>query len=215
MTYGGARAEASVERFGDESHLSVGAKILMAFAEGFEDGCGGGKASDNLVIGAGDVLKHEGFEGPIVGFLGTVAFGIGRDVRLREGPIEPIGESMPVRDQRHLEAPFFPIGPGAIEAEIFWPGSFSYELHGGEMVAGPKRGNGGQLGSLVGRRGRSVRTRAQGRIVGRRGRVRSASCPQAGTGASRVACGGHSTEEECPRGDLVRVFAGTKLKGGP
>jgi len=140
-------------------------------------------------------LKHEGLEGPIVCLPGTVAFGVGRDVRLWEGPIEPIGEAMPVGDQSHVKAPLFPIGFGAIEAEILRPGSFSNELYGGEMIAGPRRGNGGQMGSQVGRRSRSVRTRAQCRVVGRRGRGSSAGCPRVATRMSRAACGGHRQEK--------------------
>jgi len=143
-----------------------------------------------------EIEREEGLEGSIVGSPGAVAFGVGSDVRLREGAIKPIGEAMPVGDQSHLEAPFFPIGLGAIEAKIFRPGSFRYELYGGEMIAGPRRGNGGQLGSQVGRRGRSVRTRAQCRIVGWRGRGSSASCPRTATGTSRAASGGHEAKKE-------------------
>jgi hypothetical protein len=130
--------EASVECFGDKCHLSMSAKVLMAFTEGLKHRGSSGKTSDEFVIHAQNVLKHEGLKGPTIIFPGTVALCVGHDVRLWERPIKPISKAMVVSNQCHLKVPFLPIGFGAIEAEILRPGSFSYELHGGEIIARPR-----------------------------------------------------------------------------
>jgi hypothetical protein len=59
MWHSDARAEMSVERFGDQGDLGVGAEVLMTFAQASKDGGGSGKVGDDLIIGARDVLKNE------------------------------------------------------------------------------------------------------------------------------------------------------------
>ena len=117
---------------------------------------------------------------------------------------------MAISNEHHLQTPFFLIGFRSIETEICRPCRFGYELNGGEWVAGPKRGSGGQ-GSLGGRRSRCVRHRAQRGII-------AYGCGHRDTG--RMLAGGmpseaHSREYELVRGDLVQVFASTKFKRGP
>jgi len=118
LRHGDPRTEASVESFGDQSDLGVCPKVLMAFTQSAEDGGGSGQAGDHLVVGAGDVQEDERLERAVVSPPSAVPSNIHHDVRLWERAIEPIGESVAIGDQRHLEAPFFPIGFGAIEAEM-------------------------------------------------------------------------------------------------
>ena len=50
MRHRHARAETSIERFGDEGDLSVGAKVFMVLAKALEDSGGGGEGGNDLVI---------------------------------------------------------------------------------------------------------------------------------------------------------------------
>jgi len=59
VTHRSAWAEVGVECFGDESDLSMHAKVFMTLAEGAEDRSGSREGGDDLVISARDVLKHE------------------------------------------------------------------------------------------------------------------------------------------------------------
>jgi len=52
MRHHRARAETSIECFGNESDLSVGSKVLMALAQAAENGSGGGESGNDLVIRA-------------------------------------------------------------------------------------------------------------------------------------------------------------------
>ena len=118
LRHGDPRMEASVESFGDQCDLGVHPRVLMAFTQSTEDRGSSGQAGDHLVVGAGDVQEDERLERAVVSPPSAVPSNIHHDVRLWERAIEPIGESVAIGDQRHLEAPFFPIGFGAIEAEM-------------------------------------------------------------------------------------------------
>jgi hypothetical protein len=160
MAHCGARMEVCIESFGNESDLGMCAEILVAFAEGAENRGGSGEIGDNLVVGVQNVLEHECLQGSTVSMPSMMSLGVGRDVRLWEGPIKPFSKAVAISDQHHLEAPFLPIGLRMIEAEIRGPGRFGYELHGWKRITGPKRGNGGQKGSLGGHHRRHIGSRA-------------------------------------------------------
>jgi hypothetical protein len=116
MTHYSAQTELGVKGFGDEGDLSVGAKVLVVLAKSTEDGGSGEKVGNNLIVGARDMLEHEGFQGPIMSLPCMVAFAINSDIRLWERSIKPIGKSMAISNKHHLEAPFLPIGFGPIKA---------------------------------------------------------------------------------------------------
>jgi len=59
LAHWGAWTETSVEGFGDECNLGVSAKVLVVLVEGSDNGGGSGKAGNNLVVSAQDVLKHK------------------------------------------------------------------------------------------------------------------------------------------------------------
>ena len=90
----------------------------MAFTQSTEDGGGSGQAGDHLVVSAGDVQEDECLERVVISPPSAVPPNIHHNVRLWERAIKPIGESVAISNQCHLEAPFFPIGFGAIKAEM-------------------------------------------------------------------------------------------------
>ena len=50
MRHHRARAETSIEYFGNESDLSVGSKVLVALAQAAENGSSSGEGSNEFVI---------------------------------------------------------------------------------------------------------------------------------------------------------------------
>jgi hypothetical protein len=73
------------------------------------------------------MLEYERLQRAIVDFPNAVTFWVSGNVRLREGSVEPISQSLAVSDQCHAKAPLFPVGFRAIEAQILQPVVVRYE----------------------------------------------------------------------------------------
>jgi hypothetical protein len=121
LAHRGTWTETEIESFGNEDDLCMDAVVLVMFAKSLENSGGVRKIGDGIVVGARYVLKHESFEGSTIDLPNAMTFRVGSDVRLREEAVDPISESLAVRDECHVNTPVLPVRLGAIEAEIGRP----------------------------------------------------------------------------------------------